>query len=123
MHKTVAVSLVFLYVIAMLRPIQPYLEYALNHEYIANFLCMNKEKPELQCNGKCHLTKELKKQQEQEPFSALSVSMEHYPIGFVTIFQINGLSICSLNVNHIYSYNRLYQFNYCQDKSQPPELV
>lgn len=33
--------------------------YELNVEYITEKFCENKEKPQLQCNGKCHLAKEL----------------------------------------------------------------
>lgn len=44
----------------------PVLEYVLNYEYIATELCENKEEPELQCNGKCHLMKELAKASEDE---------------------------------------------------------
>ena len=62
----------------MLRPIQPYVEYVLNQDYIAEFLCVNKDKPELKCHGKCHLAKQIEKQ-NQDPVSALSISMENYP--------------------------------------------
>ncbi|MEM9990737.1 MAG: hypothetical protein AAF738_03180, partial [Bacteroidota bacterium] len=41
--------------------------YHLNVEYIAEFLCINKDKPELVCNGKCYLVAELEKQQEELP--------------------------------------------------------
>lgn len=37
-----------------------------NYEYIATQLCENKAKPELKCNGKCHLAKELAKASENE---------------------------------------------------------
>jgi len=33
--------------------------YQLNIDYIIETYCVNKEKPELQCNGKCHLAKQL----------------------------------------------------------------
>ena len=33
--------------------------YELNIEYITEKFCENKDKPQLQCNGKCHLAKEL----------------------------------------------------------------
>nr|WP_321223196.1 hypothetical protein [uncultured Psychroserpens sp.] len=35
------------------------LYYQLNLDYIIETYCVNKEKPELQCNGKCHLAKQL----------------------------------------------------------------
>lgn len=44
--------------------------YAIDYEYISKVLCINKNKPKSKCNGKCHLSKELKKveaAQENEP--------------------------------------------------------
>ena len=34
-------------------------DYLVNMEQIILEYCVNKDKPELQCNGKCHLAKEL----------------------------------------------------------------
>lgn len=50
----------------LVKPVIPVLEYIINYDYIANVLCENKEKPELHCNGKCHLMKELAKASEDE---------------------------------------------------------
>jgi len=33
--------------------------YELNIDYIIETYCVNKDKPELQCNGKCHLSEQL----------------------------------------------------------------
>ena len=49
-----------------LKPIFPVAEYVVNYEYITKTLCVNKAKPKLQCNGKCHLMKELAKAAESE---------------------------------------------------------
>lgn len=49
-----------------LKPLFPVLEYAVNYEYISKVLCVNKAKPMMHCNGKCHLMKELAKAQEAE---------------------------------------------------------
>lgn len=35
--------------------------YALRKDYIASHLCVNRDKPELKCCGKCYLRKQLKK--------------------------------------------------------------
>ena len=45
----------------LLKPVFPVLEYVVNYDYIVSELCENKANPELQCNGKCHLAKELAK--------------------------------------------------------------
>jgi hypothetical protein len=38
-------------------------DYALNKAYIARTLCVNKSKPSMHCNGKCHLRKQLQKEE------------------------------------------------------------
>lgn len=50
----------------LLRPVFPVMSYVIDYDYIANVLCINKDKPELECNGKCHLMKELAKASESE---------------------------------------------------------
>ncbi|MXV15282.1 hypothetical protein [Hufsiella ginkgonis] len=43
-----------------------YTEFKLNETYIAKVLCINKEKPQLHCNGKCYLAKKLKQAEEKD---------------------------------------------------------
>jgi len=45
----------FLYVAALLRPFLPLMIYYANYDYIANELCVNKDKPYLECYGNCYL--------------------------------------------------------------------
>jgi hypothetical protein len=37
----------------------PMVDYVLNYNYIRKNICENKAKPELNCNGKCYLAKEI----------------------------------------------------------------
>ena len=50
----------------LIKPVLPVLEYVVNYEYISKVLCINKDKPKMQCNGKCHLMKELAKASDAE---------------------------------------------------------
>lgn len=53
---------VYIFLFALLfRPAFPFLDYLVNYHYITTELCENKNTPELHCNGKCHLKKELAK--------------------------------------------------------------
>lgn len=56
--KKIALIVVFLMIA---KPVFPLVDYAVNYDYITTVLCENKAKPILQCNGKCHLMKELAK--------------------------------------------------------------
>jgi hypothetical protein len=40
--------------------------FKLNRDYIAKVLCENRERPQLNCNGKCYLAKKLKQQQDKQ---------------------------------------------------------
>ncbi|NHN25380.1 hypothetical protein FIA58_006805 [Flavobacterium jejuense] len=63
----------------LVKPVIPVLEYIVNYEYIATELCENVAKPELKCNGKCHLAKELAKASESEkPISSNKKNTSHY---------------------------------------------
>ncbi|SHF58189.1 hypothetical protein SAMN05444483_101668 [Salegentibacter echinorum] len=46
------------------RPLWPVIEYVVNYNYIVEVLCENKDKPEMECDGKCYLSKQLAKQTE-----------------------------------------------------------
>lgn len=61
------------------KPMWPVVDYVVNYEYIVNVLCENKDKPEMQCNGKCHLSKELAKEagaDEKNPFNSKTSKTE-----------------------------------------------
>ena len=58
--------LLILSLLVFIKPVVPVFEYVINYEYIAKVLCINKDKPEMQCNGKCHLMQELAKTSEKE---------------------------------------------------------
>lgn len=60
------IGLLFLSLSILLRPALPLLEYGLNYDYIAEVLCINKAKPELHCDGKCYLKKQLAAASETE---------------------------------------------------------
>lgn len=51
-----------LYLLALVQPALPILEYLINYDYIVNELCENKDKPIMACNGKCYLGDQLDKQ-------------------------------------------------------------
>lgn len=43
-----------------------YLDFNLRRDYIADFLCINKDEPIIVCNGQCYLDNQLKKAQNQQ---------------------------------------------------------
>lgn len=56
----------FIVVVLLFKPVFPVVDYLVNYDYFSKVLCENKAKPELQCNGKCALMKQLAKVSEAE---------------------------------------------------------
>ena len=56
------VILILTAVFLLTKPLWPVVDYVLNYDYIVNVLCENIDKPEMECDGKCYLSKELAKE-------------------------------------------------------------
>lgn len=104
----------------MLRPIAPFVEYVINYDYIAKVLCINKDKPEMSCNGKCQLMKKLEQQQEDD-FKSLRIVMEEYPIGFVELTEIKTPFILESKKDSFF-YNQNYTYQYSYSVFHPPTV-
>ena len=114
----------FLYAVAMLRPLLPVLIYYANYDYIATELCVNKDKPYLECNGKCYLEALQKSANLPVKHPVATINMIDYPISTLdfdsyTIPQ-NTSTIKSLSPK--FCENFVLQ-EYTTDVFRPPELL
>ena len=106
----------------MLRPITPLVEYVINYDYISKVLCINKDKPELSCKGKCQLMKKLEEQQ-QEDFNSIRINMEEYPVGFVNVLSLTKEKPNkNIKRKKIFSCTHNYYFNFHQEVFHPPTV-
>ena len=78
MRKTGILFFAFLYFTALVQPYLPLINYSVNKDYIAKVLCVNKDKPRMHCNGKCHLKKQLDK--EEKRGNSTGTTKEKYEI-------------------------------------------
>jgi hypothetical protein len=107
------------------RPLIPIMEYVVNYDYIVETLCINKDKPELNCNGKCYLSKELAKTNDSEstPFSKGKTSgqklLDIYILPEITEIKNTDQSY-RVNFNFIYQKN--YSFLFLKHIFRPPVL-
>jgi hypothetical protein len=65
-----------LYVVAILRPFTPYVNYYLNKEKITEEKCVNKDKPAMECDGKCYLKKQVISSQQERDESPISLNFD-----------------------------------------------
>ena len=110
-----------LYIVAMLRPIAPMVEYVINYDYISKVLCINKDKPSFNCNGKCQLMKKIQ-EQEDEDFNLLQVNMKEYPVGFVTILNFTHKKAIFKERKKIFSTEKNYIYLHYSEVFHPPTV-
>ncbi len=108
-----------LYIVAMIRPVMPVITYVVNQDYIAEFLCVNKDKPVLKCNGKCYLSMQLKAQSEKKKENLPSIDIKEYPIGFVDLLFFKPKNT-SLLFKERFSYNNRYFRIFSEEFFHPP---
>jgi hypothetical protein len=58
------------------------LYYHINNEYISQQLCINRNNPQLHCNGRCYLSKQLKKAEAGENKSSQIIKEKYEMIAF-----------------------------------------
>lgn len=110
----------------LIKPLSPVVEYVVNYNYIATVLCVNKAKPQLQCNGKCYLVEQLRKnagQNEENPFGEHSGNSEIvHPIFFQTTGDLDLEIPLGLQYQHRFNLsNQFISTLWVVDITQPPE--
>lgn len=122
MGRIGALFFTFLYLLAMVRPVTPLFTYLINQDYIAEFLCVNKDKPALNCNGKCYLMELLKEKNEEKKENMPRIAMEDYPIGIIEIYHIIGITFPEERNTICRAYANNYTFIYSYTDFHPPTL-
>lgn len=117
----------FVAILMLIKPLWPLAEYVVNYDYIVENLCENKDKPFLNCDGKCYLAKQLAKESEgddKNPFeSRLSKTDVQFVISFDTSFNFDlGNQVFSTLLNNFKTSQDLFSALFLTDIAQPPEL-
>ncbi|CAM3478382.1 hypothetical protein [Zobellia roscoffensis] len=120
--------ILFVAFIMMVKPLWPVAEYIANYDYIKNVLCVNKDKPMLNCDGKCYLAKQLAKESEENsknPFGEKSSKLEiQQTVYFQSLFNINFDLVIDLQEKEIFKMDsHLKSTLLTSDISEPPELA
>jgi len=64
--KIIGWYLLAVFLLTLIQPFYPYIEYALRKSYIIKYLCINRDKPELECNGQCHVNRQIQQGQAEK---------------------------------------------------------
>jgi hypothetical protein len=124
--KHLAILMVTL--VMLVKPLWPIMEYVANYDYIANVLCENRDKPKLQCNGKCYLAKQLEKEQKERDKNPFGEQRSKIEVQSMDYFQslLNfdlALQIEVYSDNNFCKYQDLNAMLLIEDITHPPELI
>ena len=109
----------------LLKPIFPVVEYVVNYDYISKVLCVNKDKPKMNCNGKCYLMKELAKENEKPLSSDKRTASQEFEVLFfqeVKSYQIITIYFKS-DVKTNTRYSNLYFYLNSHSVFHPPTIL
>ncbi len=125
-NQILGIFFYLLYLLAMVRPLVPIIEYHANYDYIANVLCENRDKPYLECNGKCYLEKQLKKanhNNHDHKSTIPQIDFDKYPISPVEQFGYRISSDTSISNSVVKSTVNIYQDEYLSSILHPPQII
>ena len=118
--------ILFVALTMLLKPLWPVADYIVNYDYIVNVLCENKDKPQLNCDGKCYLAKQLAKELEDDgknPFEQRQVTVEQvHPIYYQSLDGFEFPALFCLSSKNLVGYSKtLFSSPHILSLIEPPE--
>ncbi len=102
------------------------LYYQLNIDTIIEKYCVNKERPRLNCNGKCYLMtqmKNAKKQSSSENSEIIIITEAFIPLFFQeNTFQLDDI-ITNYDITHNWKSHHLLVFEISNTIDRPPQYI
>ena len=124
-NQVLGIFFYLLYLLAMVRPLVPIIEYHANYNYIATVLCENKDKPYLECNGKCYLEKQLKEvnhDNHEHKSTVPQINFDDYPVSPLDQLSYQLKDFKELNSEKSYFVNFTSQ-DFFKSVFKPPQVV
>lgn len=96
--------------------------YLYQYDYYVNVLCENKEKPELKCNGTCHLAKELKVVDDKESAPELPAQIKVEPALFYQEVEEVVFATAQEGITYFDASAGIYLSPYLKSSLPPPRV-
>lgn len=96
--------------------------YVIDSESFVELFCVNQEKPELECNGKCELSK-LAHQDDANSDRPSYLDIFHRELVFYMGDFCFDINFFSLQTKHQFTYQNTYLFLFSTSQDHPPALV
>ncbi|MEZ4932547.1 MAG: hypothetical protein R2788_10565 [Saprospiraceae bacterium] len=122
MMKLVAILMSSMILLTSLRDLVTNVYFHLNQNFIAQNQCINRDRPEANCHGKCFLKNSLSENHENEENKAPITQKEERPIYIIPSFKSAFNSNISIlhDQRSIAFLTPIYAFEYHDDVFHPP---
>ncbi len=97
-------------------------DYCINKDFIADVLCVNKDKPKLHCEGKCHLTKQLEKEEKNQKVPFGSKEDKHEVQLFAEKKNVFNFFSASLSGQNVLPYEAPVSGRHLHSVFHPPKV-
>ena len=124
--RYLSIALLFCFLTPLFLKVGILTNYIIQYKFYVEVLCVNKNKPELKCNGKCHLAKELKTVDEEpvKPELPQKYKDKTEDIFLIHVFFNLISSELTNNINSYSNYNPPFlSFRFKENIFQPPEPI
>ncbi len=127
MKKVISVFLLLTLCSQLMVKVGVIVTWKFNQNYISQNLCINRDKPEMECNGKCHLQKQLKSvedNQTKETSASLPLKLKNLKTDDFVNHSEMQVSFIQTVQNLILNstFNTHYSFNYISSCFRPPQV-
>ena len=96
--------------------------FEINQNYIKTTLCENKNKPEMHCNGKCFLAKQL--HDDEQPSKQDNASKERFEIQLFFVEAPNNFSFATnQECRQTPAYQHLHNYSFHAELLEPPRFI
>ncbi len=123
MKERLAIFLTILFISFGCRDVLTIVYFYGNQTYIIENFCVNRKKPEKQCNGKCYLSKQLEEERDEDvPLNHLVYQFK-LKIAFSDYLSLGILDVEAIHNKLIEAFDSpLYHSDYFFKILQPPEV-
>jgi hypothetical protein len=116
LHRAITILLVICLHLQPLNNVCVVINYIINQDYIKEYLCINRDREDLQCNGKCYLANQLKqtesKNETDGQFPYLKITkMEYVKFSFLSDNYLHKMIPLFENKHSHYFLSTYFQIN------------
>ncbi len=125
MKKVFSILVITAMMLPNLTKIGILIDFKINQDFIAKVLCVNKDEPIKMCNGKCYLSEQLKKAEEQEEKQAPTSKKDKLEVTYYyskSSFEFSDCVDTYLSKINPASENELFTSSFISDIFRPPRF-